>query len=109
EAAHVFLLPSVTAANGDQEGTPVSLIEAQATGLPVVSTFHSGIPEVVRDRETGFLVPESDVNLLTERLEYLADHPDCWEIMGSKGRAHVEAHYDIARLNRDLVALYEKT
>ena len=59
--AHFFLLPSVTAADGDQEGTPVSLMEAQAAGLPVLSTTHSGIPEVVLDGASGFLVSERDV------------------------------------------------
>ncbi|MEO7685210.1 MAG: glycosyltransferase [Gemmatimonadaceae bacterium] len=58
--AHLFVLASVTAANGDQEGTPVSLLEAQASGLPVLSTWHSGIPEVVLHEQTGFLVAERD-------------------------------------------------
>ena len=65
--AHIFLLASVTASNGDQEGTPVSLMEAQACGLPVLSTLHSGIPEVVADGASGLLVPEGDAEALAGR------------------------------------------
>ncbi|OQX53652.1 MAG: colanic acid biosynthesis glycosyltransferase WcaL, partial [Candidatus Cloacimonas sp. 4484_209] len=73
---HIFILPSMTARNGDQEGIPVVLMEAQATGLPVISTFHSGIPEGVLDGKSGFLVPEKDVDALADRLEYLIEHPE---------------------------------
>jgi colanic acid/amylovoran biosynthesis glycosyltransferase len=61
ESSHIFMLPSVTAANGDQEGLPVALMEAMAMGLPVLSTLHSGIPELVEDGLSGLLVPEKDV------------------------------------------------
>lgn len=56
----VFLLPSVTAADGDMEGIPVALMEAMAIGIPVISTFHSGIPELIENRVSGFLVNEND-------------------------------------------------
>ncbi len=107
--AHLFLLPSVTAANGDQEGTPVSLMEAQAAGLPVLSTVHSGIPEVVLDGATGFLVPERDVAGLAERLRYLIEHPEACRALGRRGRQHIEEQFDLRKLNRDLVALYGQT
>jgi colanic acid/amylovoran biosynthesis glycosyltransferase len=106
--AHLFMLTSVTAANGDQEGTPNSLIEAQATGLPVVSTRHSGIPEAVLDGKSGVLVAERDVAALTAVLLRLAAQPDVCREMGRKGRRHVEAQFDIRKLNRDMVGLYEE-
>jgi len=105
--AHIFLLPSVTARNGDQEGIPVSLMEAMATGMPVLSTVHSGIPELVQNRKSGFLVPERDVDALAERLEYLIEHPELWPEMGRAGRRFVEEHFDIKKLNRRLVEIYE--
>ena len=74
--AHLFLAPSVTAKDGDQEGTPTVLLQAMATGLPVVSTVHSGIPEMVQDGVSGFLVPERDVDALTEKVAYLIEHPE---------------------------------
>ena len=107
--AHVFMLPSVTAANGDQEGTPVSLMEAQSAGLPVLSTLHSGIPEVVRQNETGFLLPERDVAGLAEKLIFLIENPDVCASMGRRGRQHVEAEFDLRKLNRDLAGIYEQT
>lgn len=106
--ADLFLLPSVTASDGDQEGTPTVLIEAQATGLPVLSTFHSGIPDIVKNGASGYLVPEHDVNALTERLVHLARHPEEWSKLGSMGRRIVEEHYDVRKLNTSLVTIYER-
>lgn len=104
--AHILLAPSVTASDGDQEGTPTALIEALARGLPVVSTRHSGIPEIVRDEESGFLVDERDVGGLTEKLELLIRHPERWGGMGLAGRHRVEQEFDTTRLNDRLVELY---
>jgi len=106
--AHIFLLPSVTARNGDQEGIPVSLMEALASGMPVLSTLHSGIPELVQDGQSGFLVPERDVDALAERLEYFIEHPEIWPEMGKAGWKFVEEHYDINKLNNRLVEIYQK-
>jgi colanic acid/amylovoran biosynthesis glycosyltransferase len=108
QGAHIFLLPSVTARDGDQEGIPVVLMEAQAMGLPVISTRHSGIPEVVVDGKSGFLVSEGDIDGLAERIEYLVEHPEVWPRMGLAGRRHIEEHYDIKKLNVQLVELYRR-
>src|SRR5207253_10169038 len=59
--ADALLAPSITADDGDKEGNPVSIMEALAVGRPVFSTFHSAIPEIVRDGVNGFLVAERDV------------------------------------------------
>lgn len=66
--ADIFLLPSKTAADGDMEGIPVALMEAMAVGLPVVSTFHSGIPELIENNVSGWLVEEDDPRALAETL-----------------------------------------
>ncbi|WP_192033266.1 glycosyltransferase [Pantoea agglomerans] len=66
--ADIFLLPSKTAADGDMEGIPVALMEAMAVGLPVVSTFHSGIPELIENNVSGWLVEEDDPEALAEAL-----------------------------------------
>jgi colanic acid/amylovoran biosynthesis glycosyltransferase len=109
DAAHVLVLSSVTAADGDQECTPVSLMDAQASGLPVLATRHSGIPEVIRDGESGFLVAEHDVTALAERMMHLANHPELWPQMGRAGRRHVEEHYNCEKLSRRLVQIYRDT
>lgn len=69
--ADILIAPSITGNDGDQEGIPVVLMEALAQGIPVLSTQHSGIPEVVQDGKSGFLVPERDVDALAEKLVFL--------------------------------------
>lgn len=103
--AQVLLAPSVTAADGDAEGTPVAILEAQALALPVVASRHEGIPEVVRDGESAILVEEHAVDALAAALQALAD-PSVARRMGEEGRAFVEAHHDIRRLNDALLARY---
>jgi len=108
QEADIFLAPSVTSQNGDREGIPGTIIEALACGLPVLSTWHSGIPEVVQDGESGFLVPERDTDILAEKLQYLIENTDLWAEMGRKGRRYVEEHYDIDKLNDRLVEIYQQ-
>lgn len=71
--ADVFLLPSVTGADGDMEGIPVALMEAMAVGIPVVSTLHSGIPELITSEYSGWLVPENNALALADRLAAFSD------------------------------------
>ena len=108
QSAHIFILPSVTAADGDMEGQGLVLQEAQAVGLPVISTLHNGIPDGVLDGRSGFLVPERDADALAERLQYLIEHPEIWAEMGRAGREFVEKNYDIKKLNRRLVQIYQQ-
>jgi colanic acid/amylovoran biosynthesis glycosyltransferase len=104
--SHIGLAPSVTSGNGDQEGIPVFLMESMATGLPVVSTWHSGIPELVEDGVSGRLVPERDVEALAGALDDLISHPPSWPLMGRAGRRQVEQNYDIGALNDRLADLF---
>lgn len=106
-AADIFLAPNVTARNGDKEGVPVAVVEAMASRLPVVGTRHSGIPELVRDEETGFLVPEGDVAALAARLRLLLGQRELAHRLGEEGRRRVAAEFDIEGLNDRLVELYE--
>jgi len=104
----ILLAPSVTSRDSDQEGTPVVLMEAMAMGLPVVSTLHSGIPELIENGVSGFLVPERDVSALAEKLSYLSEHPESWPEIGKNGHAYVEEYYSIDKLNDQLVEIYQK-
>jgi len=106
EASHILIAPSVTAGDGDEEGIPNVIKEAMAIGLPVVSTVHAGIPELVVDGESGFLVPERSVDLLAERITHLCDHPEIWPQMSRAAQRKVEAEFDIGRLSKNLVTLY---
>lgn len=107
DLSHLILVPSVTSKSGDQEGIPVVLMEAMAMGLPVVSTQHSGIPELVEDGVSGYLVPERDTDALADRLYHLVKHSDLWPQMGKSGRICVESNYNIDTLNEELVDIYK--
>lgn len=94
-AGDVFLHPSVVAADGASEGgAPTTILEAQALGLPVVSTVHCDIPNVTVPGETALLVPERDASALAGALRVLLDDPVRREAMGRAGRAHVERYHD---------------
>ncbi|GAB4366804.1 MAG: colanic acid biosynthesis glycosyltransferase WcaL [Elainellaceae cyanobacterium] len=105
--AHILLAPSVTSKSGDQEGTPVAIMEAMAMGLPVISTQHSGIPEMIQDGVSGLLAPERNVEQLAEKIRYVVEHPETWNQFGEAGRKAVEESYNIEKLNSQLIKLYQ--
>jgi colanic acid/amylovoran biosynthesis glycosyltransferase len=89
-----LVAPSVTARDGDAEGIPVTLMEAMACGLPVVSTTHSGIPELVVDGRSGLLTPERDVLALEAALRQLMQDPALRRRLADEGRIRVEGAFD---------------
>lgn len=104
--ADAYILPSKVAKNGDMEGIPVALMEAMAAGLPVISTYHSGIPELIQDDITGFLAHEGDVNQLSEKI--VACHSlNIKELteMTRAARTYVEDHYDNDKEVKSLLSL----
>ena len=105
----ILLQTSITAKNGDGEGgAPVILLDAQASGMPVVATTHGDIPAYVRDGESGLLAGERDVEGLAEHIIALATEPELWAEMGRAGRSHVEQCYDAARQVAELEAIYDE-
>lgn len=104
--SHLFVAPSVTSAAGNQDAPINVLKEAMALGLPVVSTYHGGIPELVEHGISGLLVPERDADAIAQALFTLIEHPERWTAMGRAGRAYVETHYGLDALNDRLVDLY---
>lgn len=106
--SHLFVLASATASTGDREGQGLVLQEAQACGLPVVSTFHNGIPEGVLHGESGILVPEKDIEALSNAIKELLMNPSLWLSMGRIGRSFVGTKYDVKNIIRQTVDLYEK-
>jgi glycosyltransferase involved in cell wall biosynthesis len=93
--ARCFVQHSVEAPSGDCEGTPLGILEAGASALPVVSTRHAGIPDVVVDGETGFLVAEKDVNGMAEQMLRLARDPELARSLGLAARRRIEENFTI--------------
>ncbi len=97
EESDVMVLPSVVTAKGMMDGIPVALMEAMASGLPVVSTRVSGIPELVQDGRTGLLVPERDAWALADAIHRLFRDPALARRLAARGREHVLEHYNLLR------------
>lgn len=106
-AAHIFVLPSRTAKDGDMEGLPVALMEAMAQGMPVLTTRHSGIPELVEHGVSGLLCDERDRAGLAANMAELAAAPDRWQSMGAAGAARVRAEFDLRRWNDRLAEVMQ--
>lgn len=107
-AHHVYVQPSRTAGDHAREGIPVVLMEAMATGMPVIATRHSGIPELVRDGISGWLVDEGDAGALAERMLALADSPETAARLGAAGRERVEREFDLRQQNLRLGRIYSE-
>ena len=103
ELYSAFDAVALTSAN---EGTPVSVIEALASGLPVVATDVGGVSDVVQDGQSGYLVPPNDVAAVAERLARLAGDREGRTVMGANGRAFVVPRYSVERLVDDIDRLY---
>jgi len=86
----------------------VIISQALASGLPVITTRHSGLPEQVIDGKNGFLVDEGDYKALAERILYMIEHPEIWAKLGRFGRLHVEKNYNSKVLIERQVSIYER-
>ena len=100
--SHLLILPS------EAEALPVVLMEAQATGMPVIATNVGSVRQVLIDGQSGYMVPSKDVQAMCDKIEHLIRHPQLWEPMGRAGRRHIEENYDIKKLNLRLAELCKK-
>lgn len=106
--SHLFLHPSEVAGAGDQEGVPNGMLEAMASGLPVVATRHGGIPEAVEDGVSGLLVAERDHAALAEAMRALANAPERLTAMSLAARARVTEQFDLTAQTRVLESCYDE-
>ncbi|MCS6840390.1 MAG: glycosyltransferase [Roseiflexus sp.] len=106
--ADVMALPSVVMPNGKMEGIPVALMEALASEIPVVATSISGIPELVRDGETGLLTPQRNAAALADALERLYADRDLGRRLAAAGRQLVLQEFNLERSAAQLRALFER-
>lgn len=107
---HLFLATSVTAEDGDSEGgAPVAVIDAAASGMPVVSSFHCDIPEVIRHGQTGWLAEERNVDAIVEAIgRWLNASPTLWLQWLTAGRRHAEQEYDAIQQGQRLAEIYRR-
>jgi colanic acid/amylovoran biosynthesis glycosyltransferase len=105
---HVFVLASITTAEGDHEGQGLVLQEAQASGMPVIATDHNGFPDSLVAGVTGYLIPEGDVGALAQRMVALGRAPELWPSIGEAGAAFVRERFEQTALTERLVALYRR-
>ncbi len=92
-----FVQHSITAENGDMEGTPVAVLEASAAGLPVISTFHAGIPDVIINEETGLLVEEHDVDGMAKNMLRILDDIQLAGKLGEAGKKRVIENFTMEK------------
>lgn len=104
--SHIFLLPSITRSNGNEEGIANALKEAMAMGLISIATWHAGTPELIKDGVSGFLVPEKDTKNLANKIEYVIRHPEKWESIALSARKKVEDDFEINKLAYELEILF---
>jgi colanic acid/amylovoran biosynthesis glycosyltransferase len=107
QAADIFLQPSITATNGDMEGVPVAIMEAMAMGAVVVSTMHSGIPELVIHGQHGLLSEERDVKGLKDNICQLYDDPNLYAQIRLNARNRIEKMASVHKLNQQLLLRLE--
>src|SRR6202030_4045539 len=105
-ASHIFLHPSETGSDGNQEGIPNSMLEAMATGLPVFATEHGGIPEAIENGVSGILVPERDHEALSRALLEAAQNRDFLARLARNGANVVAEKFDQRGQIRRLEEIY---
>jgi len=94
--AQAVVVPSRIAVDGDCEGLPTVVLESIRAGLPVVATNHAGIPEIIRDQETGFLVPENDPDALAAALSAVMQPGDHIQQMVVNAQARLQQNFNAA-------------
>lgn len=108
DRADVFVLPCLTASDGDRDGIPVVLMEAMAMEIPTVSTYVSGIPELIQDGQSGLLAPEKDPVALADALERLLQDRELGARLGKNARQKILSEFDIEKNARRLAAVFEQ-
>jgi glycosyltransferase involved in cell wall biosynthesis len=105
--AMIYIQHSLRDTTGDSEGTPNSILEASATGLPIVSTFHAGIKEAVIHNQTGYLVEEGDIEGMADYMIQLLENYELSSNMGKMGRKHIEDNYSVEMQIKKIKKLLE--
>ncbi len=109
QSARAFIQHSVIASDGDMEGTPVAIVEAAGSGVPVISTLHSGIPDTVIHGKTGFLAAEGDVDMMSAYMKELLSRPEKAIKMGAEGRKLMLSQFSLELHLRTLSEIIQRS
>jgi len=105
-SSSLLVVPSVTALNGEKEGLPTVIMESMLLGTTVIATRHSGIPEVVINNETGMLVPEKNIEALSETIKLILSEPKLSKSLSEKALVLVRNEFDIDKTTKELIELW---
>jgi colanic acid/amylovoran biosynthesis glycosyltransferase len=108
QSSDILICPSIVADDGIGDTLPNVLKEAMACELAVIASDHAGIPELVKHRENGFLVPEKDINQIKKAIEVLVNSPELREELGKQGRRYVQKYYEIESKNDIISDIYKE-
>jgi len=97
EVSLAYVQHSITAGNGDMEGMPISVLEASSAGLPVISTYHAGIKDVIAHQETGLLCSEHDVDAMSNNMNILLDNLEYAKELGAAGKTRIKEHFSFEK------------
>ena len=106
--SHIFLLPSITGPDGDEEGIANALKEAMAMGLISIGTWHAGTPELIEDGKTGFLAPEKDIEELSKIIKYAIKHSEQWKDITLAARKKIEDEFETKKSIEQLEEIFYK-
>jgi glycosyltransferase involved in cell wall biosynthesis len=104
----ILLVPSVQAEDGDREGIPQTTVEGMATGIPVITSDHSGLPELIKDHESGLQVPQRDSEALCNAIQTYLDNPSLVAEVSIGGGERVEQEHDINKQVRKAEKWYQQ-
>ena len=103
----IYIHSSMLSSEGDDEGIPTAIIEAQSCSIPIISTRHTGIPEVVQHGVSGYLSAENDINDLSTNLSRLVSNQNLREKMGKSGRKIVVDKFNVDTLTQNMITIYK--
>lgn len=106
--ADIFVHPSIVGPDGEKEGIPGAIVEAMSAGLPVLSTYHAGIPYIITNNETGILVKENDVEALSNSLIEMIKNTELRKTIGMAGQRYAMENLDLMKKEIELEKIYNQ-
>lgn len=107
ESADIFIQPSITDKQGNKEGIPGTMVEAMASGLPIIATRHAGIPEIIENEESGMLINENDIEAFASNIMLLANDKDLRQKLGTQAQKQAQNNLDIRKKQAELEKIYD--